>query len=240
MTPLNSALKLKDPIVPQIVQALKQAIVEMRFKPGEAISESEIGAMFGVSRQPVREAFIKLSESGLVQVLPSRGTFVAKISVREVLNARFVRSAIECSIAREAASRGGASLHDGLRRSIAAQEEAAERNDYSRFNELDEAFHREIASSIDCDYAWKIVEAARTQTDRVRFLSLPDASPIPMLIAQHRAVAAALESGDPDHAEAAMRTHLREILKALPRLTEHFPDLFSDTDMAVGVGSGAV
>lgn len=211
----------------------------MRFKPGEALSESEIGARFGVSRQPVREAFIKLSESGLVQVLPSRGTFVVKISVREVLNARFVRSAIECAIVREAALRGGSPMHARLRASIEEQEDAARRNDYSRFNELDETFHREIASSIDCDYAWKIVESARTQTDRVRFLSLPGASPMPMLIEQHRTIAAALESGDPDRAENAMKVHLREILKALPRLTEQFPDLFGDTDMDQGVGAGA-
>ena len=73
------SINLAAPIVPQIIQALRQSIVEMHLKPGEALSEKEVAARYGVSRQPVREAFIKLAEAGLLQVLPSRGTFIVKI-----------------------------------------------------------------------------------------------------------------------------------------------------------------
>ena len=88
------ALRIKDPIAPQRVAVLRQCIAELRLKPGEALSEKDIAGRYGVSRQPVREAFIKLSEAGLVEIRPSRGTFVMKISVREVANARLVREAI--------------------------------------------------------------------------------------------------------------------------------------------------
>jgi DNA-binding GntR family transcriptional regulator len=101
----KASLNIAGPIVPQLIQALRQAIIEMRLKPGEALSEKEVALRYGVSRQPVREAFIKLAEAGLLQVLPSRGTYVVKISVREVLNARFVREAIECALVRAAARR---------------------------------------------------------------------------------------------------------------------------------------
>ncbi len=101
----NAALRLAEPIVPQIINRLRQAIIELRLEPGQPLSEKEIALLYGVSRQPVREAFIKLAEAGLVQVLPSRGTYVTKISVKEVLNARFVREAIECAVVREAAGR---------------------------------------------------------------------------------------------------------------------------------------
>ncbi len=143
----------------------------------------------------MREAFIKLAETGLVQVLPSRGTYVTKISVKEVLNARFVREAIECAVVREASGKASPALIDRLNGLIEAQSRAAARQDNVAFTEHDEAFHRSIADCLDCDYAVRVVEAARTQTDRVRHLSLPEASPFPVLIEQHRAIVAALAGG---------------------------------------------
>lgn len=59
---------------------------------------------FDVSRQPVREAFIKLAENGLIQIRPQRGSYVNKISLSQVRNGCFVRQAIECAVARRAAT----------------------------------------------------------------------------------------------------------------------------------------
>lgn len=225
------ALKLADPIVPQIIQILRQAIIEMRLKPGEALSEKEVALRYGVSRQPVREAFIKLAEAGLLQVLPSRGTYVVKISVREVLNARFVREAIECALVRSAAELIDSAGVARIEQLVADQKRAAEAGDSARFYALDEAFHRAIADCVECDPALRVVESARAQTDRVRYLSLPDASPLALLIAQHEAILDAIKARDPERAEAAMRTHLREILSALPRLAERFPNVFDRSDV---------
>lgn len=226
---MDATLKLADPIVPQVIQFLRQAIIEMQFLPGQALSEADVARRIGVSRQPVREAFIKLREAGLLQVLPSRGTYVVKISVREVLNARFVREAVECAIVSTAA----ALIDDaGLRRLaglIAEQKIAAGKGEYRQFNLLDEAFHREIASIIECDYATRVVESARAQTDRVRYLSLPEATSLDILIAQHEAILAALSARDPERAAETMRQHLREILSALPSLAAQHPDLFEDS-----------
>lgn len=224
----GAALRLAEPIVPQIINRLRQAIIELKLEPGQPLSEKEIALLYGVSRQPVREAFIKLAEAGLVQVLPSRGTYVTKISVKSVLNARFVREAIECAVVREAALRIDAAGLDQLSALIDAQERAAETLDNVAFTELDEAFHRAIADCLDCDYATRVVEAARTQTDRVRHLSLPEASPFPVLIQQHRAIVAALWKREPLAAEEAMRRHVREILSAIPRLAAEHPAYFED------------
>lgn len=226
---MDVALRLTDPIAPQLVTALRQAIAELRLRPGEALSEKEIAARFGVSRQPVREAFIKLSEAGLVEIRPSRGTYVTRISVREVVDARFVREAIECDMARSASRLATGADMARLRGILAEQEAAAAAGDRWRFNDRDEAFHRGIADIVGCDYARRIVEAARIQTDRVRHLSLPNASPMPLLIRQHMAILERLEAGDADGAEAAMRRHLREVLLALPRIAAAHPDLFADT-----------
>ena len=78
----------------RVYDALRAAIVQLQVRPGNPLSEAEIARQLGVSRQPVREAFIKLAESGLVEVRPQRGAFVRLISRREVANARFIREAI--------------------------------------------------------------------------------------------------------------------------------------------------
>ena len=71
---MDVSIRQTDPIAPQLVAALRQGIAALKLRPGEALSEKDIAARFGVSRQPVREAFIKLSEAGLVEIRPSRGT----------------------------------------------------------------------------------------------------------------------------------------------------------------------
>ena len=219
-----------EPIARRVYRVLRQAIVTMQFRPGQALSEQEIADQLGVSRQPVREAFIKLSESGLLTIRPQRGTFVVKISVKQVLDARFVREAVETAVVRKACETitpaGLAELRDNLK----AQWDIADEPVLVRFLELDEAFHRTIAIGAECDYAWRIVEETKAQMDRVRYLSVPYATPIRRLISQHQAVLEAIVSRDPAKAEAAMGMHLREILTSLPELEGKFPDLFTQED----------
>lgn len=228
---MAAPLILKDPIAPQLVAMLRQGIASMQLRPGEALSEKEIASRFGVSRQPVREAFIKLSEAGLVEIRPSRGTFVMKISVREVANARFVREAIESDIARHAARLAVPEQIAPLHALIETQKEAVNAEDFRRFNEADEAFHHAIADIVGNNYSWRILEAARFQTDRVRLLSLPFATPMPRLIGQHEEIVARLEASDGEGAALAMRQHLREILLALAHIAQAYPDFFSDTEL---------
>jgi GntR family transcriptional regulator, rspAB operon transcriptional repressor len=220
----------------QVFRTLRSAIVTMRLKPGEALSEQEIAGRLHVSRQPVREAFIKLSEDGLVRVVPQRGTFVMKISAQAVANARFVREAVECAIAREAAAHITPADAAALKTLIAEQRKAEKGNDPEGFFVLDEEFHRTLAAASGCAYAWKVIESAKAQMDRVRFLSVPEATPMRRLIAQHQRILDGVTAGDGDAAAAAMRTHLREILSSLPRLAGKFPAMF-DADAYNGAAT---
>jgi DNA-binding GntR family transcriptional regulator len=96
------------------------------------------------------------------------------------------------------------------------------------FFALDEEFHRLLAETAGRPLAWRIVEDVKPQMDRVRYLSMKDATPVHVLIAQHAAVADAVKAGDPGKAKAAMRAHLSEILSSLPKLAERHPELFED------------
>ena len=224
-------------IAEQVFRTLRFSIVTMKLTPATALSEQEIADRLKVSRQPVREAFIKLSEIGLVRVLPQRGTFVEKISAKAVTDARFVREAVECAIARRASEGIARPAVTELRDIIAAQRTAARAQDEEGFFGLDDAFHRALASAAECTYAWKVVEEAKGQMDRVRFLSIPDAMPSEVPIVQHQAILDAIMAGEAAAADRAMKAHLREILKSLPLLARKFPDMFADEEMAVEVQS---
>src|SRR3982751_3375691 len=173
--------KSEDPIAPlrldasaragsmaeQVFQTLRTAIVTMRLTPATALSEQDIAERLKVSRQPVREAFIKLSEIGLLRVLPQRGSYVVKISAKAVTDARFVREAVECAIARRASEGIAQPAIEALRAIIADQRKAARAGDAEQFFVLDEAFHRGLANAAQCAYAWKVIEEAKAQMDRV-------------------------------------------------------------------------
>lgn len=210
----------------RVFRAIKQAIVRGQLVPGHPISEAELARQLGVSRQPVREAFIKLSEMGLVEIRPQRGTFVQLISRREVENARFIREAIEVAVARRAAEVASDESVRPLFALVEEQDACGDRPDQGRFLALDDALHRAIALLADCEHAWRVVEDLKVQMDRVRFLAISDPTPVDTIVAQHRDMVTAIARNDPDAAADAVRTHMREILNSLPVVAASNRDVF--------------
>jgi GntR family transcriptional regulator, rspAB operon transcriptional repressor len=206
---------------------IRHDIVTLRLRPGERLSENELALRFGTSRAPVREALIRLAEEGLIEVLPQRGSFVSRISLSAMQRARFVREALEMAIVRRAAERGlSAKAMERIDATLAEQEEA--RGDPERFTLADDAFHRAIADDVGIAHLWAVLEREKSQLDRVRFLSLPSVTPVDALIAQHRAIVAAIARREPDAAAAAMQVHLSEVLKIAETLAAEHPDLIVD------------
>lgn len=214
----------------RLYQVLRQSIIRMLLAPGQALSEKEIAGIFGVSRQPVREAFIRLSESGLLDIRPQRGTYVVHISQAAVMEARFVREAIEVAVVRSAAERGlSDATIDKLYDLVERQQRCTSPQAHDRFYLLDEAFHRTLALGAGHDAAWQVIQEVKAQLDRVRYLSVPDTTPLPRLIDQHRCILEAIVARNADGAERAMQAHMREILGSLPNLMQRFPGMFEGT-----------
>lgn len=217
-------LDLTSAVRPQIHAGLRQRIIRGEIAPGTALSEAEIARRFAISRQPVREAFIKLAEEGLVEVRPQRGTFVRKISKTAVMDARFVREAIEANIVREVATKADAGLVARLRKQLVAQQ-AVPAGDLYDFMRLDEEFHWMLADAAGRLYGWKVIEDVKLQMDRVRYLSLRS-FPQAKLVHQHTVIVDAIEQASPDAAERKMRDHLRLIMDDLPSIEAQHPDFF--------------
>lgn len=206
---------------------LRHDIVRLEFHPGQRLSENEIALRFGTSRAPVREALIRLAEEGLIEVWPQRGSFVTRISLAAMKRARFVREAVEISVVRTAAATGlSDAAYAGAEQAIAAQEAAGENAD--RFTTADDAFHRALVEAIGLNQLWAVLEREKVQFDRIRYLSVGAATPVATLIKQHKDILSAVRARDPGAAEAAMRAHMAEVLKAAQMLLSKFPELIAD------------
>lgn len=209
----------------RVVSALRDDIVTMALRPGDIISESDIAGRYGVSRQPVREAFIRLAQQGLLLIRPKRATVVKKISPDGVRQSRFIRESIEVEIIRRLAAQPSADAAEILTSLIDDQEKASSSGDSRRFHLLDELFHRTLARLAGVEYAWQLIDDHKMQLDRVRYLTL-GVSSSQRAIAEHRAIADAIKRADPAGAEAAMRDHLARAEVLLTQTISDFPDYF--------------
>ena len=210
----------------RIESELRRAIVALELAPGARLSEQDIAARHGVSRQPVREALIALAKTRLVEVLPQRGTIVVKISVAKMMEARFVREAIETAVVRRAAEEFRPQTRLRIDDLLDLQEKVARRDDHLAFQRYDELFHIALAEGAGCPLAWEAIQDIKAHMDRVCQLTLPGADAMLPLVEQHRAIMAAIDAHDADAAAAAMHRHLTEILRALPRVEREHPELF--------------
>jgi DNA-binding GntR family transcriptional regulator len=208
----------------RVVGALRDEIVTMALKPGDVISESDIAGRYGVSRQPVREAFIRLAQQGLLLIRPKRATVVKKISPEGVRQSRFIRESIEVEIVRRVAANPGDAAAV-LKALIIDQEAASEADDHRGFHTLDELFHRTLARLAGVEYAWQLIDDHKMQLDRVRYLTL-GVSSSRVAIGEHKMIAAAVAAGDVPRAEAAMRAHLARAEILLSQTISDFPDYF--------------
>jgi len=210
----------------RVERELRRAIITLSIAPGTRLSEVEIAQRWGVSRQPVREALISLAKSRLVETLPQRGTVVARLSVRQMMEARFVREAVEAAVVRRACEGFSPQSRQRIDDLLHLQEEAAERGDHTSFQRADELFHLALVEGTGCMLAWQAIEDLKAHMDRVCYLTLPGTEAMRPLVAQHRDIMAAIDARDADAAEKAMRHHLNEILRALPRVEAAHPHLF--------------
>ena len=211
----------------RVFTQLSAAVRDLRLAPGRLLSELELTDQLHVSRTPLREAIARLADAGLVQVLPQVGTLVARIRMSDVEEARFVRENLEMAAFADACAVGDRSIEE-LRGLIGVQQRAAENGDLNRFFAADEALHGGIFAVGGHHGAWSAVQRMKWQLDRLRRLSLPDATTVTALIGEHTSIVDALEAGQIHAGKKRIRAHARRVLEHAPHLRSRHPDYFTD------------
>lgn len=153
-------------------RVLYQRIISLEMEPGTVLNDEELAVELCVSRTPVREAILSLSEARLVEILPQRSSRVSLIDIDTVEEGIFLRYHVELGILREAALRADTAGLSALRENLACQEKALAEGRFSDFNDLDNAFHRQLYNMANKPWAWDIVTKSVTHLDRLRRLQL--------------------------------------------------------------------
>ena len=213
----------------QVFEALYDAIVSFKLPPGTKMSEAEIATQMDVSRQPVRDAFFRLSELGFLLIRPQRATLVTKISVEAVRQATFVRTALELACLEEAINNLTDDTLAELDGILAQQAIAVETKDSSLFHELDDGFHSKLCQIANRTYVWTLIKEQKAHMDRVRFLSLPFS--LNIAYDEHQLVMQAIRERSQKKGKQLMRAHLERIQKILHEIrdqnTEYFEEIGS-------------
>ena len=211
-------------VTDQIFDLLYERVVNLTLPPGAKLSEAEVAAQMGVSRQPVRDAFYRLSQLGFIQIRPQRATIITPISEEAVLQAYFIRRSLEESCMRVAAEKLTEAQFDALDRLIDQQQVAIAAGRRTEFHALDDQFHHDICAYAGLGFVWTLVKENKGHMDRARYLSLTYGART--ALDEHRLILAALRDRDPQRAAAAVRHHLSQIEGIIARLRVEQPGVF--------------
>lgn len=212
----------------EIFDQLQADIVAMRLPPGTKVSESEIAKQHGVSRQPVREAFIQLNNLGLLQVRPQKATLVRKISIQGILNSRFVRTAVEVEVMRKACKTAKEKDFEQFEINLKAQNRAARSNDAAKFHSLDYDFHHLICISADSEFAFATIAENKSQVDRLCMICLTNKESMLALIDDHSQIFDALRHRNIRSMIDLTRSHLSRLDSTLKTACEEHSEFFED------------
>jgi DNA-binding GntR family transcriptional regulator len=147
-----------------VTAALRSAIMEGRFKPGERLVEDRIARLFGVSRNPVREALRILRSEGLVEIAPRRGASVAALSPDEAREVIELRAALEGLCARLAARRCTPEVAVRLQAILDAGAAAVGRSDARALKRLNDEFHLALAGAGSNRFLSEFMTSLRAKT----------------------------------------------------------------------------
>ncbi|MQA25829.1 MAG: FCD domain-containing protein [Micromonosporaceae bacterium] len=231
--PRRAPIGVRSSARSQVYELIREAIVSLELLPGQALSEVELANHYGVSRTPVREALIRLGDAGLVEVVPQVGTFVARISVRDVTEAQFIREALERASLPGVVDRVTEVDAARLRDLLDVQRRAVASGDQQLFFVADEDLHRALLEIAGHTKVWPVVQSIKGHLDRVRRLSLPEPQVLEQLIIQHTAIVDHVLRKDHRAADEVLTRHLRLVIELLGPLGRRHPDYFlHDEDLA--------
>jgi DNA-binding GntR family transcriptional regulator len=189
------------PAKERIYRELKEAILSMELKPGQAIAEAVVGERYGISRTPAREALSRLVDEGLVEVIPRKGYFVAEVTLQDVLESYHLRILLEPEAAALAANQETGRL-------VASLKENMERHTENATSARNREFHMLVAHASGNQRLARMIEQLMDEVHRVAVLDPYMLRPDGLGHEEHYNIIHALECCNPEEALNRMRLHL--------------------------------
>jgi DNA-binding GntR family transcriptional regulator len=173
------------------------------------LSETQIANALGMSKAPVRAAFIELRDKGLVSVVPQSGTYVFSPTADDVRTMSHFRALLEDEALREAMRRSPDIVQARLRQAIEAMRKAIAVNDWDAYRRFDSAFHFAFLEESGNRYIEKAYLLTSTALEALRVrLQRGEGGFRVRSFREHIAIADDLKAGDIDKAAKLLREHI--------------------------------
>lgn len=196
-------------------QFTKQSIIDGRLQGGEMISEGEIAASVGVSRTPVREAFLRLESEGLLRLYPKRGALIVPVSPAEIESVMETRLLVERH-AIEKIIRTGAGVSGPLEAELERQRGFVAVGDTAGFVESDREFHRIFVAAAANPILLQLHDSLRDRQNRMGIAAIArDDHRIAEIIDEHGQLVDAMSDPTPERAVGTIERHLAGTLRLL-------------------------
>lgn len=202
---------MPEPAAERAYELTKEMVLSGELAGGRLLSEGEVAEQLGMSRTPVREAFLRLQAEELLSLIPKRGAVVVPVPPGEADDVLDAREAIETAAVRRLVRTPAdvpAAVAD-LRTALDAQRGHADPADVDAFARADEAFHRAIVAAGGNALTGRFY---RTLADRQRRMTVRAMDGDPRFIArvldEHEELVRIIASGDESAFAVALRAHL--------------------------------
>ncbi len=206
-------MEAMKPLQLQAYEALRARLAEGAFAPGVLYSETRTARELGISRTPTRDAIQRLAQEGYVDVLPSRGFRLHRLTERDVVETYQVRSALEgyCAIQLSQSLETPAARETlAALEALAAEQRAVLEGDGSveAFTRLDEAFHRRLVAWADNAAIAGMYDAFCHRMERQTRATLAAPGRMAETLAEHREIVEQIRTGSLAGAYGAVLAHL--------------------------------
>lgn len=212
-----------------IYRCLKDEIINLTLKPGRPISENELCERFSVSRTPIRSVLQRLSNAGLVNVIPYKGSFVTLLNFDDIQQMIYMRIAVENAVIRDFMDLCTPIIEEKLKYMIRKQIVLIEDDSFeiSRFYALDSQFHELWFKGTKREKLWRLIQKSQVNYTRFRMLDIVAVHNYKVIIEEHEALFDLIHEKRPDGVEPLIRKHLNGgIYRLGERIHTEFKDYF--------------
>jgi DNA-binding GntR family transcriptional regulator len=208
-----------EPLSAIVLRTLREAIVEGRLAPGEAVVEAQLSKQLGVSRAPLREALRTLENEGLIVSVPWRGAIVTPLTERGVNELQAFRRLLEVFAAEQVLERDDVDIAS-LDALVAEMERCADASDVACMNQADVRFHTRIVEMSGNKLLLDIWRSYVSPIRRALALRNRENSDLDSIVTMHRILVAAFAARDIKAVKECYRTHGADVVVALRHLFE--------------------
>jgi len=195
-----------------VCDELREAIVNLRLRPGEPLREAALAEKLGVSKTPLREAFARLEQEGLVETTSFKGAVVTGYSDRDLREIYELRALLEGAAARSAAEHANDATLHALRDVLDRSRALRDAGDLVGLAELLGRFDVIVYSQVTNDRIGALIDNLRAHLTRIGRLTEDIPGRVEASVEEHAAIVDAILARNPDEADRLMRVHIASVL----------------------------